>query len=918
MAVTETLRALGGWSLQLVPEIPREVWDALTYFGHIAIHAGPVDPRRDGDALLTSARYVGVLRDKTNEDTYTLGGPGMAMWLGDEDDKGPVIESLLTINNLSFENTLRAILPPASSAILEGTYFNIGQNFTGTFQFVTQRQAVDYVTSTLGADWRVRGTGHLDAGLESSLFVTNPVAAVLRRDSGVEMAMRAFSGTLGTAQDVQDFTTRVVLLEDDGAGGFISVADADILPGLNPYKDVHGAAVRMTRMINETATDPTNADARAQLQLNRFTGTRDALTLSTDEYDLKGTVAVGDYLWVYDPEMKLYDNATQVIFRGVRINPLKLRLTEMTWPIIEGMSIAYRNENGVWFDLTRYLIPESGETALVVGGYSRSLTGEAGGGGSAGSAPTPDVTVPGTPTWDTTNFLHGVYQSPINGDTKAQSELRWFQPLNLDGSTINDGDHYEIRYRQSSTPLFAVTHTQLAAFTHAQLAANGGTFGQPLHYAVGEWQYQIVPFDKLRVILYELTASMPYEAQIRAVDAAQPPNAGAWSVLTAWQTAADSLAPSTPAPPVVAASLIAVEITHFLGKSGGGTFNLERDLHHFEVHAEYEPGFHPSDLTLVGKLIANAGMIVSQIPVIGTFGMPQTTAMYFKVVAVDASGNKSLPSAAAVATAQLIDDAHIASLTVSKLTAGTVTASYVHAGWMRIGAGAPGSGAGPAIELTPGSIQCFNDIDGLTFNLDGATGNVLLSGTVTGKGLTLEGALGGNLKVVDSGGVQRLHASSSDVTMRDANGNAVFSNVTSSGWGITKPDLPYSMYPYGPWDATQVQGASWQTTWLFRIPVNHPKLAWGVQSQCILGGSTGEVRIMWSTADPPSTEFDWPGNIIFSRTGMVANSSFADSGTFSWPTDMFGDQVWIWLAARRPSGTGNTSISPMYFYGYAD
>lgn len=924
MAVTEVLRAVGSWELQLSADTPQQVWDAIQYYGHVAVHSGPVDVRVSGDSLLSSARYVGVVRKKVHDDEdFSIAGGGMALWLGDEDGKGWVIETALSIVNKTLEQSTRLILPPAASAILEGSYFALPGNptFTNTFQWVTQREAINYLSDTLGADWKILGTGHLHIGPEGSLFVTTPKTLVVRRDQGADLTLRAFPGTVATEQHIEDFTTRVVLLASDDNGS-IATAAQDILPGLNPYKDIHGEDLRMTRLIGESSTDFTNAPARAQLQLNRFTGTSDALTLSTADYDVKGTVQVGDYLWVYDPEHKLIDPTTEIIFRGSRLNPLKLRLTEITWPVVQGMHVAFRDGAGAWTDLTPYVQWETGDTTLVVGGFSRRLgDGSDGGGGlTPRPNPQPNTTVPDAPTW-VTPFLQGTYQSALKGDTKAQVELKWNQPTNVDSTAITDGDYYEIRYRASTTPLFAVTHAQMAVFTNGQLNSNGGTFGQPIQFPVTDWQYARVPFTELRTILYELTPTMAYEAQIRVVDNGTPANAGDWSVLTQWQAADDTLGPSTPAAPSVAASLIAVQVIHFLGKASGGTFNLERDINHLEIHAENEPTFPPSDSTRLGRLAANANVLISQVPVIGTFPVGETVPMYFKVIAVDNAGNKSAPSPPAVASAQLIDDAHISNLSVSKLTAGTITAAFVHAGWMRIGAGDPGSGTGPAIEFTPGSIQGINSSGGLTFEVLASSGRLRAIGDggiqVTGSGgLKVEGS--GSMKVIDSGGVERLNVARSDVTIRDANNNAIFQNVTSSGWGITKPDLPYSMYPYAWWDSVAALGTSWQTTWLFRIPINHPKLAWGFQTVCILGSSVGDVRLSWNTASPPATEFDWPGNLIFARTGMTANIQIRDAGTFTWPSDMFGDQVWIWLEVRRTSGTGTVAATPMYFYGFAD
>lgn len=729
MAVTEVLRALGSWGVTLSPEIPREVWDKITYFGHIAIHAGPVDVRVAGDSALTSARYVGVVRGISNDDTYRLSGPGLAMWLGDEDGKGPVIENLLTITTQTLENATRLIVPPASSALLEGTYFNMPGNplFTGTFQWQTQREALNYLTDTLGAEWRVRGAGLLDVGPASSLFVTTPTTIVARKLTGRDMSLNGFPGALGTSRDVNDFTTRVVLLRDDGSGGTAS-ASADILIGLNPYKDLHGATLRMTRLVSETTTDDTNAAARAQLQLNRFTSTRNALTLSTDAYDVKGDAAVGDYLWVHDPDLGITDPANEVRFRGAVLTPMKLRLTEMTWPIVAGMTVAYRNAVGGWYDLTPYLIPETGETTLVVGGFNKTLSDGSDGGGGVRPQPQPNLTIPAAPTW-ITPFLQGTYQSALTGETKSQAQLTWTLPVNTDGSVVTDLDYYEVRYRSASTPLFPVTHAQMAVYTHAQLAANGGTFGQPIHYATGDWQYTRVPAGQLSAMVYELTPAMPYEAQVRAVDNAVPANAGAWSSLTSWQTLDDTIAPATPAAPEVAASLIAIQITHRLGRSDGGTFNLDRDLHHFEVHGSSAPTFTPvgdtvGTGTLLGRLTANWGMIVGQIPVVGKIQVSSVVPIYFKVIAVDNSGNKSTPSPYAVSTALLIDDAHISDLTVSKVTAGTISASWIMAGEIRTGL------VYPLVIMDVDGVRAYDAAGVRTVNIQASDGSVDIIGSL--------------------------------------------------------------------------------------------------------------------------------------------------------------------------------------------
>lgn len=717
MSVTETLQGVGSWGLSL-QGVPQDIIDNLEYFGHVVIHTGRVDYRREGDAALTSGRYTGVVRSlEANDDAVNLGGAGMAMWLGDEDQKGAVIEDLITIDNLTFENTLRALLP---ASVTEGTLFNIGETFKGTFQYVSPREAIDYVCETLDAEWKVSGDARLYAGRASDLFVSNPKALVRRKAGGVDMTLRAYAGNGKTTQDVDDFTTRVVLLAQ-GTEASTVTASADILPVDNPYLDLHGNPLVMTRLVSESSTDASNAPARAQLQLNRFTSPADALELSTSDYDVKGDVAVGDYLWVLDDQIGLIDLTNEIRFKGQVYNPMKLRLVEMTWPVFSQMSVGYRDSNGKWYDLTDYLVAETGDTSLVVGDFRRTLGGATG--GVVGSRPQPDTSVPDQPVWDEPSFKFSVYQSN-QGETRAQVQLVWSRPDNTDGTSIMDGDHYEIRIRTGSTPLFPVTWAQLAGLTYDQVHNSGGTWDNPLHYVPGDWEYRYVPWSDLTVLIQDLVPNMPYEVQIRAVDSATPSNYGDWSDLAEFQTNGDTIAPVQPAPPEVYASRIAAQIVHRLGRSDGGEYNLDLDLHHLEVHGEYEPNFTPSDSTLLGKIIATNAFITGQVPAVGTVPIESTNPVWFKVIAVDEAGNASNPSVAVQQTAALIDNAHISDLSVTKVTAGTISTTWLLAGTIRTGV------SGSRMEADINGLRLYNSVGTATVNLDAATGFATLTGTV--------------------------------------------------------------------------------------------------------------------------------------------------------------------------------------------
>jgi hypothetical protein len=369
--------ALGQWSVRLRADTPRYVLDSLGYFGHIAISAGRVNPALEGDGLLKSARYVGVVTGITRADETqpkALSGAGMGFWLGDSQDKGSVFETAVSLSASSFNSAIHALLP-SSGAVTAGTISTaVPGTLTQSYQWVSPRTAINSVCSLMGgtgtaaAEWRVNGDATLDAGLVSELFTTTPVAAIVRRNTGPDVALRAMKGNFQNASDVIDYSTRSVVLA--GSTPTAGSANASSVP----YKDLHGNVVKLTRVATQPSTAAGNATAAAAAQLALYNAPRNQLALTTDEYDIKGSVSVGDYVWVQDPDSGLVDLTQEVRLRGEVLNPILLRCVELDWPVRAGSGISYRDINGNWADLTDYLIPESGPSTVVVGATTRPLT----------------------------------------------------------------------------------------------------------------------------------------------------------------------------------------------------------------------------------------------------------------------------------------------------------------------------------------------------------------------------------------------------------------------------------------------------------------------------------------------------------------------------------------------------------------
>ena len=694
MSITEVKQALGSWSIRLAAGTPRETLDAVAFFGHIAVAPGQLDVRQVGDNLLTAARYVGVVRSRDADETgvTTVGGAGMAFWLGDEDGKGDVRTTAVSFTAATFANTIRGLLPD-SGAVTEGTLHSVSGSYTGSHVYEDPRTSITYVTETFGTDvnpvsWRVNGDATLDAGLDADLFVSTPQAMMVRRaEAGRDMFLNGLAGSMDLAQDVEDYTTKVVLLAE-GDGAATVTASAGLV---TPYRDLNGNAVVLTRLVSEFETDATNAPARAQLQLNRFTNPRSAVNLSTDDYDVRGTFEVGDVIYVYDPDIGFSDTNNEVTFRGQVLNPKALTVSEMTWPVAAGWTVAFRDQAGTWWDLSDYYLPESGQSNIVVGEFSRAINDSST--QPVGSRPVGDSSIPDTPVFGSTSTSSYQSDNTGSGQTFAQIQLTWSEPTNTDGSTIVDGDHYEIRYR-----------------------ATGSTI-------TTSWNLVAVEWNTNQVLITNLAPGTSYDFQIAAVDGAVPANRSAWSSTLAVVSSVDTVAPSAPAAPTVASSLVAVQVSHTLGKSSGGTFNLEVDLDRLEVHQGASASFTPDDSNLIGKLPANVGNIRGTIPAVGTFPTSSTASVWTKVVAVDTSGNKSTASVGASATATLIDDAHISDLTVSKVTAGTIGATWIQGGTLTTAM------SGARVEMVGAGLNAYNSAGTKTVEIKGSDG----SATITGK-----------------------------------------------------------------------------------------------------------------------------------------------------------------------------------------
>ncbi len=726
MSVTEVRMGIGTWSIRLRDTTPKQIIDTLDQqrFGHIAILPGRMDVKALGDGLLAKARYVGVYMQLFKQpDEYEIQGHGMTWWGGDSDNRGDIFSNAKTFSASTFAQTVGALMPSSGSLTL-GTVHSISASgtFTGTVKWDTPRAAWSRICTFFTSDtanpveYRVNGNGTDDFGEIEELYpstVTPTAILVRRKESGRDLRTVSIEADMSFDTDVEDYITQMFVLgEGDGDAVPVGSASAAVVP----YNHLFGSPVRVAEVFNDSDATAVEVDTVAAVALSENEQIRRAAQIGSDEFDIKGTFGAGDSVWVFDPRAGFVNPNNEIMWQGAPINPVRLRVDEISWPVPTGWTVAFRDGTGTWHDLSNYYAPESGRTSIAVGGFSKRLYG--GLSPDLNGRATPDSSIPAAPTFGT--FYTGTYESPTTGETRAQVQLSWTRPTNTDGSTITDLSHYEIRYRADVAASYPATHAEMATKRWNQLL----THAQPLTpLLTSQWHHIIVGPDITQHTIQELTAGVAYDFQVRAVDIASPPNVGAWSTLQTFTVARDQTAPNQPAPPTVAGSRIAIQVTHELGSSAGGTFNLASDLHHLEVHVGGGPDFYCDNGSMVGRLTANAGMMLGSIPAVGTFQIESVTEVYVKVVAVDRTGNKSSASEAATVTALLLDDVHISDLSVSKVTAGTITATWVMAGEIKT------AESGARARVSSDGFETYNAAGSRTFFASAVTGDVTVAGT---------------------------------------------------------------------------------------------------------------------------------------------------------------------------------------------
>lgn len=828
----------------LQDQTPSEIIDAIQEWGHIVITPQEMNPDLyDDSAMLASARYTGIVLSKSLEEgVVQVSGKGLQLYLGDDRGKGMVIAEnknlgkARTYTNLPLSSVLFQSSTPYGvmrneagnlQAITQGTIYDGSSTYSGTHFVETSLHALKHICEDLGYEFRVNQDATVDAGPAANLFTgvnSDPTTVVVKTGYGDDPTYQGLSPTgARTEFDAADYVTKVDFIAEIGA--FNDPTDfegeASKTSGEIPYYDIHGNKLSRTGLVSVPDMDSDKLDEQAGLMLTELSKIKKVLNLDLEQYEVTGDLKVGDFIFAFDPFIGFADNATdaaaesrsmhEISFRGQQINPIKVRVVGLSFPISTGMGVYYRKFDGTtvtYTDLTPYVSFESGDTQVELGDVLRDVSDDLRfneysiAARTASAKSIPDL--PSTPT-----LQSGTYQDGT-GESKGFVRIVFSKPSNIDGSNIVDGSHYRVRYRISDG-----------------LSTSGGT-------SANEYTFKDFPFtgsSTESLVISDLTVGKSYRVGVATVDTSSFRRKSDYtstgedlytdspSVNSNYTTNAiieidrDGQAPSKPKQAQsIAAGPLRVQLTHYLGKEGTdgngnpfGDFTLEGDVDHLDIHAVTQSGntasFTVNTANKIGEIRVTSGNILQQIPVIGTMELEDSQDYYFRIVAVDKSGNASNPSDGQSALANLIAEANIADatittakigqaqitnaliadatitsakindLTADKITAGTIDASVITV--TNLDASNITAGTLDANTVTISNLTVdVGDINNLNFSSLGATSQDIINTLATnailstiGNGAISQAKLG--TLTVDVANVNNLNFSSLGATSQD-------------------------------------------------------------------------------------------------------------------------------------------------------
>ena len=827
MSVTEKLMAPGQFNLTLNKETtPNNIINQIDAWGHIVIVPGDLNVQEFSDStLLDSARYTGIVYslEMGDESTVLVNGQGLVAYLGDGDTRGmPIAQTggasgVRAYNNKTLEQTLDGTGTPkgilrqengSQGPIRKGTITEPTDNSTYTGKHYTESvlKALQFICQDLGVEFKISTKGLLDAGPSATLFSghsTDPTAIIVRGQTGEDPNITGLSTTSLIAQyDASEFVSSVELIGSK-YGKEANIGNATV--SSNPYNDLFGDDLLRTQYISEPQTQAGLKADRASAYLNELNLVKKQLNVSLDEYDIAGDFVVGDKIFIFDPDIGFVDTEAdritdgrsslfETVYQGQVLNLTKIRILGITWPIKSGYGVFYRKSDGTYLELTDYCLWEEGDVQLEIGDVAPTISESLGFSGySVDQVGGHDKSVPSAPSNLTT--VAGTY-SDGNGISKAFIKMTWQEPTNEDGSTITDGDQYRLRWRVVQD-------------------SDGNNIIDSNDTQATEYVYSAVSFSTREFIIYDLSPNLYYEVGVAALDLSGFDSS--FTTVTSVQTPADAGAPNKPDTfATIASNPLRVQFVHNLGqaKDSSGSavspvvdFTLAKDISHLNIYASTTQGFdleyNSSTKKVVqsgfkiGELLASSAHIQNGIAAVGYIDLDNADTHYFRVTAVDSSGNESEPSDEQSGNADLVNSQNIANLAVTNALIANAAITDLKVADVSAGKVTAGTISGQTIILDASGDTGNDSIIKSSNYVSGSTGWAITSdGTAEFRNATIRGSL--NASDITAGTLSSDRLDTDFIAVGGAASDVNEGSTTIDGGNITTNSITTNQLNFTP------------------------------------------------------------------------------------------------------------------------
>ncbi len=731
---------------------PNSIINSIDPWGQILIHSTRVDENTiSNQDMIKNARYVGIVQNLEYDlDSFQVSGKGTSAYLGDTDSRGLVVAETATsgavrsYTNASLSDALDrttstpyGVLRTGDNASQQAIRTKTGSitnpttgttTYTGDHYLESTYKAVKFICEHFDCEFYVDNEGYIYAGRPEELFAghnSDPTTIIIRQGEGEDPNIEGFvPAGITTGFGAEEYITKVELIP---TGGTKEVSMAESTQSSVTYKDLFGDTLKRIQVVKDSSATPANYQARADKALSEYNRLKKTVNVSLEGYDIAGSFNVGDKVFIYDPDVGFEDDSTkaalesrsiyQTTYQGSTINPEKIRVVGMSYPIQSGMGVYYRNgSTSTITDITDYVVFETGDISLEIGDVGSTLSTDFSTSAAVIAAATVDeFTYPDQPTKPSNgaagfDYSKGTYRDgagAVNGFIK----LDWTQPNNKNGTSILDGSHYLVQWRMVS-----------------DRDGNSILDDADVALTTSDYMSASVPWGTTNYVIEGLNIGFTYTVRLFAFDLKN--HSSDALTVAAIQVPRSSIAPNKPATPsgtygALASGLLRGQITHKLAQvkdSDGNVigspinYTLDRDISHLNVYgatASFNLTYDSTnkkvsdsdrDTYYLGMITCGNGNIDLNIPAVGTINLDalnltSSDTVYYRITAVNISGRESEPTdvfnsggssplidsqhitTAAIDTAHIgtaqVTDAKIVTLGVNKLTAGTISGKEI-------------------------------------------------------------------------------------------------------------------------------------------------------------------------------------------------------------------------------------------------